>query len=501
MLLLTESVLHSPWVLQEVHQCWLHALPLVPVSMSTHWEGTVRSGLAFLATLEQRVQSHEAHAADTAHDRDAAALDPTVEATVSELRRYCEALDTPVSVAECVKAIRTKLDLERVLCGGDAASPTTSPRRRASISSEGLPYLQVMTMEDSDKVINAAVTALVERMAFVTGREPPLWTNEGTAGESLAKVAARAVCGGNSGSGSGGDGDGGSGGGSGGSGGLDDVEAAAEAAHPAAREGLFTTVWRAFHGEPPSKLFSLFLAHDLGDERATRAAHLLQMALQLQSRASLPLTMEESRIETANGRIVPFSDAALASADVLEREGRIRKLLDRGVACSEGLLLLQTHGVFKRPATLLILYEALRLNIPVTPILIVDGGYDYPAMKAKLTNLEEELTSSLSLEEVKLIERLLAARHNATLRDLQLALSKSIPYIISLQFDPDAPRAQLVATLDDIADRVMGGAAASQRNPANAPTPPPLANRPSAPQGQGANISMGWWRSPPPPLV
>ena len=65
----------------------------------------------------------------------------------------------------------------------------------------------------------------------------------------------------------------------------------------------------------------------------------------------------------------------------------ILEIVTHEVPNAAAVVLLLTGGVLWRPWVLLELYEALRLKIPVVPILVEGRGYDFAAAKAHLGNL------------------------------------------------------------------------------------------------------------------
>ena len=62
-------------------------------------------------------------------------------------------------------------------------------------------------------------------------------------------------------------------------------------------------------------------------------------------------------------------------------------------AKSGSLILLQTKGVLTRPWCLLEVYWATRCRIPIVPVFLSNGGYDYEASRRLLADLRTGLAS------------------------------------------------------------------------------------------------------------
>jgi hypothetical protein len=127
--------------------------------------------------------------------------------------------------------------------------------------------------------------------------------------------------------------------------------------------------------------------------------------------------------------------------------------LEQGVAHAEGILLLQTADVLRRPGTVLQIFEALRLGKTLTTVHVTGGGYDYAAAPALLAGYASRTASPWLLDEDAAVMAELLAERDATLDDMQRALGDAIPNLISIDFDPSAHQMQKEATVADIVRR------------------------------------------------
>lgn len=138
-----------------------------------------------------------------------------------------------------------------------------------------------------------------------------------------------------------------------------------------------------------------------------------------------------------------FLDAS--DADVLD------EIVAHGVARAECVLLLQTAGVLTRPWVLLELFEAVRRKLPVVPVCVAGGGYDFETARSFLHDLERQLDAA-NPGAVEAVRSRLAAR-GERFSTLQRALSSTVPGIISVPFHPDGSDNHVAAVVRDIADK------------------------------------------------
>ena len=121
-------------------------------------------------------------------------------------------------------------------------------------------------------------------------------------------------------------------------------------------------------------------------------------------------------------------------------------ILTEGVRKSEAMLLLQTEGVLRRPWVLLELDEATQRCIPIVPVFIVGGGYDYDRARQLLDNLEVALDEE-ALE--------LLRSQKVSIPGISQRLSAVLPSLISVPLDPaEADDMGLNASVEDIAQRL-----------------------------------------------
>ena len=78
----------------------------------------------------------------------------------------------------------------------------------------------------------------------------------------------------------------------------------------------------------------------------------------------------------------------------------------------------QTKSVLTRPWVLLELYEAVRLHIPVIPLHVADGGYDFEAARALLADLGT--LDAINPGATAILEHELAQRGMCTIADVQV---------------------------------------------------------------------------------
>jgi len=156
--------------------------------------------------------------------------------------------------------------------------------------------------------------------------------------------------------------------------------------------------------------------------------------------------------EAIKGRV--FLDA---TANVLS----IEQIVTQGVAKSEAIVFVQTKNVLTRPWCLLELYEAIRLGVPIIPIHVADGGYDFAKAKALLEDLSK-------IDEVNpgghavLIEQL--EQRELSLEDMQSTLATTLPNIIAVHFNPAGSDNHQNAVISDVVNKMQRTKAAAKSN-------------------------------------
>ena len=175
----------------------------------------------------------------------------------------------------------------------------------------------------------------------------------------------------------------------------------------------------------------------------------------------------------------------------------IKKILNVGVVNSDVLLLVQTKNVLTRPWCLLELYTAVRNNVPVLPLVVEGGGYDFHQARMLLGRLETALEeanpgATQTLREL-LADGVVPVPPNTeppSISDMSARLSTTIPFLISGQYDPAASDKQHEASMQDIVQRhlraikaearrrssLVGAPHATQRE--GSASPPPIAIEP-----------------------
>jgi hypothetical protein len=141
--------------------------------------------------------------------------------------------------------------------------------------------------------------------------------------------------------------------------------------------------------------------------------------------------------------------------------------LEKIVAHSRCVLLLQTRDVLSQPWALLAAYRASLASIPITCVVVDGGGYDFDGAKQHLELLSERL-DVVSLEQLSAVLSLLslpstssrpsgffASRRSRSydMTALQTQLASLIPQIISVVYNPEGSYNELTATVRDIRDK------------------------------------------------
>ena len=90
----------------------------------------------------------------------------------------------------------------------------------------------------------------------------------------------------------------------------------------------------------------------------------------------------------------------------------------------------------QRPWVLIELFTALRAGIPVVPVLVEGSGYNFDCMQAFLADLPASLEEKSSGALAELQRQLDAMAIPATVHELQQTIASTLPYIISIRFDP-----------------------------------------------------------------
>jgi len=102
------------------------------------------------------------------------------------------------------------------------------------------------------------------------------------------------------------------------------------------------------------------------------------------------------------------------------------------------------------PWPLLATYHASLAGLPMTCIMVADGGYDFQSVEHHFKHLEERLDAA-SLEQVSHeLSRWMPPR---TVSNLQSKLFSLIPQIISVVYNPSGSSNAFVATIRDIHDK------------------------------------------------
>ena len=135
----------------------------------------------------------------------------------------------------------------------------------------------------------------------------------------------------------------------------------------------------------------------------------------------------------------------------------ISRIVEEGVAHCECLLLLQTRGILHRPFCLLEILEAVRLGIPIVPIVIEGCGYDFDEARTLCEGTPAELRAKLEAASPGALAAV--ARRRTPPVSIEQASDRlatalaTIPPIIAVSFDPAASENHLLAVVRDIREK------------------------------------------------
>ena len=135
----------------------------------------------------------------------------------------------------------------------------------------------------------------------------------------------------------------------------------------------------------------------------------------------------------------------------------ITRIISEGVAHCECLLLLQTKGILHRPFCLLEILEAVRLGIPIVPVVIEGCGYDFDEARAFCEGTPAELRAKLEAASpgalAAVARRLTPPVSIEQASQLLATALATIPPIIAVSFDPAASENHLLAVVRDIREK------------------------------------------------
>jgi hypothetical protein len=124
--------------------------------------------------------------------------------------------------------------------------------------------------------------------------------------------------------------------------------------------------------------------------------------------------------------------------------------LEKQVASSPYVLLLQTRGVLYQPWALLAAYRAALAGKSMACVVVSGSGYDFGGAKHHLETLSERLDAASLEQIVNVLSQFSPPRH---LPALQRTLATLIPHIISVVYHPQGSDNELAATVHDIRDK------------------------------------------------
>ena len=114
------------------------------------------------------------------------------------------------------------------------------------------------------------------------------------------------------------------------------------------------------------------------------------------------------------------------------------------------LIVVLTKNYFTRPWCLFELHTAIESNIPLIPVLISEGGYDFNEGSKFLNSLTSERLDEKNKDASSVVQGL-----GINVTELGKKLASSIPNMIALSFNSNGSKNQLNASADDIIDRIL----------------------------------------------
>ena len=150
---------------------------------------------------------------------------------------------------------------------------------------------------------------------------------------------------------------------------------------------------------------------------------------------------------------------------VLSAERLLLSALEEAKA-ARALLLVLTRGCMLRPWVLLECFVACIHSIPIVPVQVVGGGYDFGRARHTLANLRTALDEGNPGAAEAIDEALKPMGY--TFDDLAHRLSTTIPHLISLPYSQSDSANQMTALVQDIVERVIKAQLTVQRNEAAA---------------------------------
>jgi len=121
------------------------------------------------------------------------------------------------------------------------------------------------------------------------------------------------------------------------------------------------------------------------------------------------------------------------------------------VSKAKALLLFLTEGCLLRPWLLLECFWACAHHVPIVPLFVAGGEYDYGAARHTLANLRDELEAH-NPGAVEAIEAALEPL-SVPFGTLAASLQSTIPHLISLPYSAHDSTTQMLALVSDIVER------------------------------------------------
>lgn len=121
----------------------------------------------------------------------------------------------------------------------------------------------------------------------------------------------------------------------------------------------------------------------------------------------------------------------------------------------DAVAVLLTKNVLYDPGVLVQMYKGIVANLPLVPVCLIGRGYDYASASIHLADLAPGLGADKYAELADRLEKELDSEGKpATVEALQTAIAGTLPRIIAVNWEPEAGKNQLDATVNNVVSRV-----------------------------------------------
>jgi hypothetical protein len=126
------------------------------------------------------------------------------------------------------------------------------------------------------------------------------------------------------------------------------------------------------------------------------------------------------------------------------------KLLRRDVKRTKVMIIVLTKIYFTRPWCLVELHTALEAGVPLIPVKVADGGYDFEEQKKFLETLTPETLNAVTKNGAEVLEHL-----GIDVTELGKRLAKVIPNLAAVEIDTKWSEGILRAQANEILDQIL----------------------------------------------